>query len=171
MKHKLRLWSCLTLALAMGLPIAGCTFKGDIARQKALAREDGDQWRPHVVDMRVYPSSKFARVDQQLIVEARVELLDQMGDSIKSSGVAQFQLNTTGYVSGSSESRSLYKWDITLDSLEDQRTYYDPITRAYLFRLKLDQHAAPQVPTSLQVVFTLPNGQRLSAQATLPVIR
>ncbi len=163
---------CVALILAGGfLSLAGCAFKGDAARQASREREQGDHWRPVVAGIRVYPSSKFARIDQQLIVEARVELLDEMGDSAKSSGLVQFQLNTTGHASGSSEAKQLYKWDIELQSLEDQKTYYDPITRAYLFRLKMDQQAAPQVPTTLQVIFTRTNGQRLAAQATLPVVR
>jgi len=162
----------LAAALTGSLMIpGGCAFKGDAAHQAIQQREQGDHWRPEVTGVRIYPSSRFARVDQQLIVEARVELLDEMGDSTKSSGMVQIQLSTTGRVSGSAEARQLYKWDINLETLQDQKTYYDPITRSYLFRLKMDQESAPQVPTLLQVIFTRPNGQQLSGQATLPVVR
>lgn len=156
------------LTLIAALP--SCAFKGDLAndaaRQNALS-----SWQPTPVSIRVYPSSKFARVENQLIIEARVELIDEMGDPTKSSGVMLFQLKTTGLVSGSETPKQLYKWDIKLMTLQDQKEAYDPITQAYLFRLKLDQKNAPAVPTTLSVTLVRPQGQRLDAEAILPAVR
>lgn len=159
---------CMLLTLCIAL--SGCAFKGDLANE-ARREQAGNSWRPSPVSVRVYPSSKFARVEDQLIIEARVELIDEMGDPTKSSGILLFQLKTTGHVSGSSDSKQLYKWDINLLTLEEHKQAYDPITQAYLFRLKLDQKSAPNVPTTLQVTFVRPQGQRLDAQAILPAVR
>lgn len=158
------------LLLSLALLSTGCAFKGDLANE-ATRRNAGSSWRPSPETIRVYPSSKFARVEEQLIIEARVELIDEMGDPTKSSGVVLFQLKTTGNASGRSEPKQLYKWDIRLMTLEDHQLAYDPITQAYLFRLKCDQKNVPTVPTTLHVTFVRPQGQRLDAQAILPAVR
>lgn len=169
-RYVMRLCLALMLMLTLCMGAVGCSFKGDLAND-ARREQAGSSWRPSPVEIRVYPSSKFARVEDQLIIEARVELIDEMGDPTKSSGLLLFQLKTTGHVSGSAEARQLYKWDIRLMSLEDHEVAYDPITQAYLFRLKLEQKNAPSVPTTLQVTFVRPQGQRLDAQAILPAVR
>ena len=174
MKHpftiRLRLATFCLLVMTAALLLAGCAFKGDLANE-AASRNEGSSWRASPVTIRVYPSSKFARVEEQLIIEARVELIDEMGDPTKSSGIVLFQLKTAGKASGRSEPKQLYKWDIRLMTLEDHQAAYDPITQAYLFRLKCDQKNAPTVPTTLHVTFIRPQGQRLDAQAILPAVR
>lgn len=161
------LWLCLVVALLL----SGCQFKG----QKPYAPEAqvtlDNPWRPEPMAMRIYPSTRFSKSGNQWIVEARIELMDAMGDSIKSSGQIHFELRSTGSISGSEQTQDFYKWDITLKTLEDQQVAYDPVSRAYLFRLKLGKNQPPAVATTLFATFFRADGQRFDAKAALPKAR
>jgi hypothetical protein len=50
--------------------------------------------------------------------------------------------------------RRLYYWDTAVLTREENRRYYDPITRAYLFRLKLDDLSPSSQPVVLKVTFS-----------------
>ncbi|MEO1235551.1 MAG: hypothetical protein AAFX76_02055 [Planctomycetota bacterium] len=95
------------------------------------------------------------------LLEARVELFDEMGDSVKASGRVRFELFAAGFSPGIDVGRLLYSWDITLTSLEDQRRYYDPITRSYLLRLRLDSSAVSRRQVLLRVTFQPDGDTRL----------
>ncbi|MEM1108723.1 MAG: hypothetical protein AAGH99_08540 [Planctomycetota bacterium] len=95
------------------------------------------------------------------MLEARVETFDQMGDSIKASGQLRFELFAAGHAPGIDVGRLLYSWDIGLAGLEEQKKYYDPITRAYLFRLRLDSAAITRREVLLRVTFQAGEEARL----------
>ncbi len=98
------------------------------------------------------------------ILEARIELFDQMGDSIKRSGQVRCELFAAVGRDGRDAGPLLYKWDITLHTLEDQQRYFDPITRGYVFRLRIDNPELIRRPTLLSVVFQPESGDRLSTR-------
>lgn len=128
-------------------------------------------WKPTPLTMRVYPSTRFIREKGRPILEARVELLDEMGDPVKAAGTLVFEL-----VSGDSTRRRdvgqrLYKWDeespgqpLSLMTLADQEKFYDPITRAYLFRLTLQDLKPSRQTVTLEITLTQPDGTRLTAR-------
>ncbi|MFW6059390.1 MAG: hypothetical protein ACODAQ_04370 [Phycisphaeraceae bacterium] len=159
--------SCWLVALLGGALLAGacggCEFKGgpDVAAPSGME----DYWRPVPVAMRIAPSTRFVRGQDGAILDARIELTDQMEDSVKSAGIARFDLFASdqgGQVLG----RRLYHWNVTMRTLAAQREHFDPVTRTYLFRLQLDDEVATDEPAVLRVTFTRAiDGQRLQAQA------
>ncbi|MEM7627291.1 MAG: hypothetical protein AAF333_16970 [Planctomycetota bacterium] len=123
--------------------------------------ELAEAWRPQPVALRIYPSTRFVRERDTPLLEARIELFDEMGDSIKSSGQVRFELFAAGYAPGIDVGRLLYSWDIALSSLEDHQRYYDPITRGYLLRLRLDSAQITRREVLLRVTFQPLEGGRL----------
>ena len=105
------------------------------------------------------------REDGQTLLDTRIEFTDEMGDTIKAAGdlrLILFASDTTGNTLG----RQLFSWQVQLRTLEDQRQYYDAITRTYLCRLRLDQPAVTRKPTVLRVSFTpATSRERIEAQA------
>jgi hypothetical protein len=130
--------------------------------------------------MRVYPSSRFVQEGALTVLEARIELLDEMGDTIKGSGRFHFELaeaatptagslGSSGSPGGGGASvagQRLYAWDVPLTTLEEQRQYWDPITRTYQFRLKMNA-APPPNATVLRALLTppAPEGRHITAEA------
>ena len=148
---------------------AGCVFKG--TRQIFMpspARQD--VWQPQPVRMRVYPSSRFAvQPERQLVVlEARIELLDEMGDPIKGVGQYHFKLLGESGRGRTTRDRRLYTWDVPMFTLPAQQSRYDKITGTYLFRLKMHEASSPPRDTTLQVWFVPSGGHRLEAEAIMP---
>ena len=147
----------LPLALAIGCvePKGG---GGPIGGEVSL---DG-AWEAAPVAMRIYPSTRFVREKGVPMLEARIELFDEMGDSIKSSGHVRFELFAAGDAPGIDTGQMLYSWDIPLVDLEDQRQYYDPITRGYLLRLETRSTAVAEQQVLLRAMFQPPEGERLT---------
>lgn len=155
--------------------LCGCQWKGG-PQDSAGKAGNGEQpepviWRPEPVTMRVFPSTRFVKDGEQVALEARIELLDEMNDSIKWAGQFRLELYETGRASGPALGQRLYGWNADVITIEHQRQHYDPITRTYLFRLKLDDPAAPLHETVLRVAMTRPNGTRLETQAVLPATK
>jgi hypothetical protein len=166
----------LTLLLALaGAPQKGCQFSGDTVPERPNGSAGGDNgsgtggtlWRAVPVDLRVYPSTRFIREENEPILEARLELFDEMGDSVKGAGKVFLELYAGDREGAREIGRRLYTWNLTLETLEDQRKYYDPITRAYLFRLKVDNLQVARRTTTLYVTLMQPGGKRLQAYMVL----
>ena len=130
----------------------------------------GPAWMPKAVSMRIYPSTQFVREDGVPLLEARIELFDAMGDSIKGPGNVRCELFASSGRGDGALGERLYGWDIGLHTLADQRAFYDPITRGYLFRLKLDSIAPARQATTLRVAFTPTDGARMSDEAEITAI-
>lgn len=147
------------LLMGAGL-VSGCLSskgQGPVAVSETMA----DVWEPAVRSIRIYPSTRFVTEAGQPLLEARVELFDEMGDSIKSSGSLRFELFAAGHAPGIEVGRLLYSWDVSLLSLEDQQRYYDPITRGYLFRLRLDSAEVTRREVLLRATVQPPTGERM----------
>ena len=149
------------------LLVAGCVSKG--VTPAGATEESGamevDYWRPEPVQMRVYPSTRFVRRDGATVLEARVELFDQMADSVKSSGHFYFELYQTNTKDGAP--KRVHTWHVTVQALEHQRMFYEPITRAYLFPLELRDAWSSRRTAKLRVLFTPRQGTRLETTALL----
>lgn len=160
-----RLGACAAVLAVGCLSLAGCEFKGGES-DPAGQLMDG-YWQPWPAALRVYPSSRFV-VDQdagRTVLEARIELRDEMDDAVKASGDVRFEL----FASDADEDvfeRRLYRWDVQMRTLEAQRTHFDGVTRTYLFRLELGD-TAPAGQPMLRVTFTAADGRRLQAEAPI----
>jgi len=150
-----------TFALVGGIH-AGCEAKGPDRRPGPTSSDIETGWQPEAVAMRIYPSTRFVREQNTPMLEARIEMFDQMGDSIKASGRLRFELFAASNAPGIEAGRLLYSWDIGLLGLEEQQRYYDPITRAYLLRLRLDEVSITRRQVLLRVTFQSGNDARLT---------
>jgi hypothetical protein len=154
----------LTVALVVAL-VGGCAWKGQNALRWG-ADGDGLHWRPLPTSMRVYPSSRFTRTTEGLtLFEAHLEMLDDMGDSIKAVG--DYRLELLAVDESGAIGRRLYVWNVAMLTLDDQMRHYDSVTRTYRLRLRLDEHGQPPSPVALRVLFRPVQGPRLEAQQTL----
>lgn len=139
---------------------SGCEFKGG----KAAAPNGPDTagwFRVEPATMRVLPSSRLGHgAVAGPVLDAHVELTDAMGDAVKAAGDVRFELYDARNAGGGPR---LYAWDVSLRTPEEQKRFYDPITRGYHFRLKLD--AGVPLPERARIVATYmpPAGQRIEA--------
>ncbi|MHB1156107.1 MAG: hypothetical protein ACYC26_04630 [Phycisphaerales bacterium] len=161
----LLLWACC---------VCGCgevRLKG--GRDADQQYQGATTWPFVPVAMRVHPFSaiEYEKATGTFVLNARIELLDRAGDITKGVGDFRFELYRAPREAGlaTREGTLEYSWEAPLVTLEENRQHFDPITRTYLFRLKLDQ--PPQSGTKLVLVtqFTDPGGRRLSAQAQVSV--
>ncbi len=165
----LRIGCRVLMVFAGSAILAGCIWKGG-ERVGDLSNLDiSSVWKIEPVRIRVYPSTRFIATDEQSILEARVELIDEMGDPIKATGLLRLELFARHMAGDPGIGRRLYVWDASILTLEEQRSYYDSITRTYLLRLKLDDEATARRDTILDVTFTSTEGQRLETQSALPI--
>lgn len=156
----------LALPLALLLSAVGCASKGaGVGAPRDAAW--GWAWRPAPVAMRVYPATRFATEAGQPILELRIELFDAMSDSIKGVGRMRFELFAGSIRDQPQLARRLYRWDVDLLSLADQKRYWDPVTRAYLFRLKIDDLAIARRATVLEATFMPIEGRRIETRASI----
>ena len=61
----------------------------------------------------------------------------------------------------------LFQWDAPMTTLQENRRHYDPITRTYTFKLKLEEPVAPHQRLRLEVQYTDLHGHRLTAEAPM----
>jgi len=146
----------------------GCAWKGGEGEQ---GREEEsipkNVWVVAPVKLRIYPSTRIIHEDDQLILEARIEPLDEMDDSIKAVGWVRVELFRQDQAGNPAIGHRLYNWEISLLSLAEQQQYYDPITRSYSFRLRLDEQDLPRQGLILQALFMPIEGDRLEARVRL----
>ena len=126
-----------------------------------------DVWRPLPKSIRVYPSTRFIQEKGRAILEARFELFDEMGDSVKAPGTFQIELHSIDETLGNVPHRLLYTWNAQTLTLDQQREHYDPIIRGYLFRLGVENLRIAKQATLLKVVFTPVEGSRLEADKVI----
>jgi hypothetical protein len=157
-------WVCMVLMI-----LPGCTWKGGQGDFRGEGDLGSRVWRAKPVRMRVYPSTRFVQEGDRSILEARLELMDEMGDSVKGAGRFRIELFAGGWVDIPGVGQRLYDWEVETLKLADQRLYYDAITRAYLFRLRLDDNTTALRSALLHVMYASPDGARLEAHAVLPL--
>jgi len=147
---------------------AGCAswFKGDEVRPP-VRDEPVEHWVIKPAELRVYPSTRFVRWEGELVLEARIEFVDELGDPIKAVGVLRFEVFRADRAGAIVDAKQLFMWDQTLLTKEENETYYDPVTRAYLFRLGVDRIPSELQHVVLRVQYTDPAGERLVTSAVI----
>lgn len=154
----------LSVAVMLLGSLTGCQFKGDgvATNQRANGQlgDSDDLWLPTPHRIRIYPSSRFVITDNRPALEARVELQDVMGDSIKAAGF--FHLELLEHTQ-----QKLYSWDIPIQKLKDQEDYFESVTRTYRFVLRLDRELAADDQLTLAVSFRRQDGILLQTKSVL----
>ena len=155
------LTAAVAAASAATSTLGGCTTGPPAAGTGTLS---ADAWRPAPVAVRVYPSTRFVKEAGTPLLEARIELFDQMDDSIKASGEVECALFAAG-PRGTAVGDELYAWHVTMSTLADQQEFFDLITRGYVYQLKLDDFELASTPCVLRIRFTTLSGDVLEAEA------
>ena len=156
------------LFLAMTIFVTtACVSKGADSIDPGIISNADGHWKMTPVSMRIYPSTRFIRKSQNGILEARIELFDSMGDSVKAIGKIHFDLFATVHGKEPLLGQRLFTWEAELLTLAEQRRYYDPITRTYRFLLEVHSLLSAHSPTILRASFKM-MGRRLEAQKVLP---
>lgn len=170
-----RLCRRLAFGFAMALALAGCQWKGEPtspAGDGPTASEEpaSDQpaaWYPRPSDINIYPATQFVERDGEPMLEAAIELLDELGDAVKGPGQLRLALFARGQYGQVGE--QLYRWDVSLRTKAQQQKYFDLVTRTYVLRLSLDDQQVTTKPTLLRVTFVQPDGPRLQTERSLPI--
>ena len=144
--------------------LVGCAWK----KTPGEAADPAQAWQPRPTTMRVFPSSRFVSLDGQPVLEARVEITDEMGDAVKAAGTYRFDIYGRGPTGALDlTGPKLYAWAVPILTLDDQQSHFDRVTGAYLFRLKLYDEATAQRGAVLRVVLMPVEGDRLESVAAL----
>ena len=158
----------LLLACTLGMITGGCEpGVTDASSGVTAGASDGRHWEPLPASMRVYPSTRLIQESGHAILEARFEIYDEMGDSLKSSGSYLIELYSVDESQGNVPRRVLYKWNADVLFIDQHREHYDPITRGYLFRLGIDDLNIAKDTTLLRVSFKPVGRPRLNAEAVI----
>ena len=147
----------------------GCQWKIESDKGGPPQTRPASAWQFSPVSMRIYPSTRFD-IDQNLL-EAQIEFFDQMNDSIKAIGHLRLGLFKPGRTGADSVGRLMYTWDVAMLTLEDQRSHYNTITKAYSFQLKVDHFPRKLNRTVLHAAFRGRDGTRLEVTEPVPVKR
>ena len=147
----------------------GCVMKGEPAPPPSTAANANlAAWQIMPVQMRVLPSTRFVQLDKQILLESRVEFQDELQDTIKAAGTFQFEVFAVNRQGQLIESQKLFSWKLDVLTREANKEFYDPVTRAYLFRLEVDQLPTLQ-RVALRVTFVPPAGKRLEVTAIVGI--
>ena len=148
--------------LVLALSPCACQWKGS-AGQGAGDHEALGVWQIRPVSIRVYPGTRFVREPNGVLLEARIELSDAMGDPIKGVGHFRLELSTFDPTDPRKVTAPLYQWQVPLLTMEENREHYDGVTRTYSFRLELDNPDAAAQRVQLRVTFEPVTGPRLTS--------
>lgn len=149
------------------LAVGGCVEWRLAPRLPLLTGQENDIFVVRPVAMRVFPSTRLVTEDGQPMLDARIEFLDAAGDSTKAVGWIRIDLHPLYAGTSERRGRLLYRWDQTVLTLDENRRFYDPVTRTYLFRLMLDGRLPAGDPLELAVYFKPVEGDPLEATFTL----
>lgn len=164
------------IAAALIVLLGGCAATGPAVQSPDGRVEDrevavGDVWMPEPVAVRVYPSTRFVREGDRLFLEARIELLDAMGDPVKWPGQARLELLAATSTRPIRTGGRLYGWSVDLRTGEQQISHYDPVTRTYLFRLVVNDPAVTERATVLRAEYSPREAARVSDEAVVGEMR
>jgi hypothetical protein len=148
--------------LAAFVATAGCAPKGSAMNPgtrtpvqgtpgPAAERARLPEWFPRAVDLRVHPATRYVQERDELILEARIELLDQAGEPIKDIGrfVCELgQVDSNGEVVLVEGRQRVLHFELDVTTAEQHAEYWDPVARAYVLPLKVGL-ADADLPTGL----------------------
>jgi hypothetical protein len=161
----------LSAGLMLMAALIGCEVRPKGADLSAADTATAYDWPYVPVNMRIHPftSVTFDERREVTVLEARIELLDVAGDMTKGVGQFHFELfdiDPRASVQGQ-QMRQLYSWEVSIENLQANQRYYDPITRTYAFDLKMAQMPARQSTLRLAARFTDHRGRHFRAEVDL----
>jgi len=167
-------WLILALVLTAGGCNNGLPFRGNSATGGGASGTPMGDWPFTPFAMRIHPFTSLTtdEASGEQVLDARIELLDPVGDVTKGVGDLRFELySQPPTASREGERQRLQQWHATIAEISDNRRHYDAITRTYSFRLKVTAKLPRKVHLTLKAQFTDPTGRRLHAEAPLSYAR
>ena len=142
------------------------------AMKVQVENEDGQQsgtepvcpFRP--VKMRIHPLTRVVASENSsegsIEIEARIELVDQFGDTTKGLGDLRLELFASRSSSGTDPSgKALLTWCPAFGNLAFNALHFDRVTRTYVFALEL--RARSDLPSRCILIATLTTGEGVLA--------
>jgi len=125
------------------------------------------RWPFWPVRVRIHPLTMLSSdLDTgEPIVEARVEMLDQFGDTMK--GVAQFRFELHRLDPGEGPGDPVRVWNVDLRNVEANARHWDRVTRTYLFRLALESPLEPDADWHLRAYVLSIDGRQFTTTRSL----
>ena len=124
-----------------------------------------DTWPYWPLDLRFHPLTRLAQLDEERLIEARLEFLDEDGWSTRTWGQLRIDLHVEGE---SGRNLPSMTWSIDLENRDRNQLHFDAVTRTYLFRLDLTEEGLPTRP-ELRAYFLSPNGMRMEARTLIRI--
>lgn len=154
------------------LPLASCLeFKQDMDKLVSgltPAAEAEPAWAPAPEKIEWHPAARV-RADEKSkawVLDARIRLVDALGDYTKASGSWHFELHAVGGPAGGGQ-ELLQRWDAEVLAFDAHKIHFDPATRAYRFTLTLDRKPPQGKTLRALVVFIPDGGDRMAAETEL----
>jgi len=164
----------LTLGLGLFVLIGtGCESGGNawpaatsVFQQDDVA-EENPTWPYWPVHMRIHPLTRVisGEADGEILIEARLEMLDR--DDIPTRGVGRvgFELIADGRVN---DAEPPIAWDMDIRDTAKNLQHYDDVTQTYLFRLEMDRSQFPE-KAELLAYFLSSDGKAMRDRRKLSV--
>jgi hypothetical protein len=116
-------------------------------------------WPFWPTSLRVHPLTRLTRDAKtgDRVLEVRFEFVDRYGHTTKALGKMRVDL----YDADAPSSVEILQWNVDLQNLHDNLTYYDEVTRTYLLRIVLDEEVAALPRRGLIHVFFLSARERM----------
>lgn len=129
------------------------------------------------VKMRIHPLTRAVASenssDGPIEIEARIELVDQFGDTTKGLSDLRLELFASRSSNGTDPSgQALLTWDPAFGDLAFNALHFDRVTRTYVFSLEL--RVGSDLPSRCILVATLTTGEGVLADRVavdLPVVK
>ncbi len=167
------LMAAALMAVGCGTPGGGAAVNGNAGNGRGGDRgggvADSGYWEPRPMSMRVYPSTRYLLDGGEPLLEAAVEFADEMGHPVKAGGTLRLEL--LNVLPEREPEQRLFVWEISLATLADQQQHYNPVLRAYQFRLAVNDMRVRRVQTRLRVTFIGADGRLSAEQVFEPVGR
>lgn len=105
---------------------------------------------PHTI--RIHPFTGLRVIDDQgqRGLEVRVEALDAYQDTAKAFGKFRFELHVFRPMSSDIKGARIESWEADITNARTNVVHWDPITRSYVFKLRLND----SIPTGRELVLT-----------------
>jgi hypothetical protein len=141
------------LAVAAG----GCAADPEAGSHPATG--DVVIWPYWPTGMRIHPLTRLDQDDEeQFVVESRIEFTDRDGVTSRAHGEIFLDLLPDVALD---EVRPMKQWHVDLRHLPTNATHFDPVTRTYLFKLKIEAEDVARARV-LRVTFVGAEGREFS---------
>lgn len=160
-----RLLPCLLVTILL----SGCSGGGQPSGTTISASTLDWPYAPASIQVHPISRIKIDRGTGQAVVHARVEFLDSDGFSTR--GIGELDLILSGQSDDGVMLMSQTEWTCDLNDRDNNRQYYDEVTRTYQAILEMEPDMNVPWEPNLRAVLVLPDGRSLSDSKRIRIAR